>query len=513
MDSKRSSASKLANALFSTNAAVLIRVLIAFFLSPFLVHTLGDTKYGIWTIMAALSGYMCLLDLGIVSALTKFTSQYYQTDDKRELNRVVSTCLFIFLVVSTLVLIASPMIASGVINFLDFDPEIVDTVYLLIIIISLDITLFVTSGVFRGAFAGFLRHDILSITGVLSGIYKALMFWLFLSQGFELLAMGIIAVSANFLAIVIYYITLKKTFSFVRFDMQLVNRASISKVFAFSKFTFLSMLANQIIFYSDSFVIGFFMSAAAVTYYTIPWSLMEYVKSFCLAFSNTYITIFSEHEAMGDKEKLYSAYVTGTKVMLIFSNLLCIGMMVFGGAFISVWIGPKYGEIGQPIIILFALVQLVMSPQLISLALLQGLSRHKMYSYLNMAVSVVNLILSIILVQQYGLVGVAIGAALPQILFYVLYVPRFTTRVIQRPLWLYVKDTYLKLLVPSSVLFASLFAFLELSYPDGYLILISQAIVCAALYLGAVYLFSLDSSEKARANAVFSKVKNKLIKT
>tara|TARA_R110002167_G_scaffold365963_2_gene592235 strand:- start:546 stop:2087 length:1542 start_codon:yes stop_codon:yes gene_type:complete len=508
--SKRSTSKKIANALLSNNAAVLIRVLVAFFLSPFLVHTLGDTKYGIWTIMAALSGYMCLLDLGIVSAITKYTSEHYQTNETKQLNIIVNTCLFIFLCVTTIVLVASPLIAQGVITFLDFNPEIQHTVYMLTIIISFDISLFVISGVFRGTFAGLLRHDILSIIGIVSALYKALMFYLFLSNGYGLITMGFIAVSSNLLAITIFYIILKRQFSFIKFDLRTVSKSSINKVFAFSKYTFLSMLANQIIFYSDAFVIGYFLSAAAVTYYTIPWSLMEYVKSFCLAISGTYIAIFAEHNALQDKEKLYNAYVSASKLMLAFSNLMCIGMIVFGGAFISIWMGPKYGETGQPIIIIFALIQLAMSPQLISLSLLQGLSKHKIYSQLSFAVSVINLILSIWLVQEYGLIGVAVGAAIPQLLFYILFVPKYTTNVIGIPLWTYLKDTYFKLAIPSIGLFISLKLFLDNSYPNGFLILISEAIACAALYLITIYFFSLSKTEKDKVDTMMMKLKTKL---
>jgi len=506
VSSKRSSGKKIANALLSNNAAVLIRVIVAFFLSPFLVHSLGDTKYGIWTIMAALSGYMCLLDLGIVSALTRFSSKHYQTHNTEKLNEVVSTCLFIFLAITSILLISSPFIAQGVVSFLDFEPGLSDVIYLVVIIISFDISLFVISGVFRGTFAGFLRHDILSITGITSALYKALMFYIFLSQGYGLVAMGLIAVSANVLAMTIYYIILKRKFTFIEIKLKYVSKGSISKIFAFSKYTFISMLANQIIFYSDSFVIGYFLSAAAVTHYTIPWSLMEYVKSFCLAISGTYIAVFSEHEALGDKERLYSSYITATKFMLGFSNLLCIGMMVFGGAFISVWMGPKYGEIGQPIIIIFAVIQLVMSPQLISLSMLQGLHKHKLYSYLSFGVSVINLILSIYLVQEHGLVGVAIGAAIPQIIFYIFFVPKFTTKMMGRTLWPYLKETYLKLAIPSVALFFSLKFFLDNYYPDGYLVLISQALACAVLYLVLIYIFSLTKDEKQSARAVLGKV-------
>ena len=233
---------------------------------------------------------------------------------------------------------------------------------------------------------------------------------------------------------------------------------------------------------------------------------MEYVKSFCFTISGTYVTIFSEHDAVGDKKSLLETYVSATKLMLIFSNLMCIGMMVFGGAFISIWIGPTYGEIGQPIIVIFAIIQMVMSPGLISLSMLQGLSKHKLYSYLALGVSLLNLILSILLVQTYGLIGVAIGAAIPQVIFYVFFVPRHTAKVIGCSLAQYLKDTYLKLVIPSVALFACLYFFLKTAYPTDYLLLLSEATASTLVYGFLVYALVLNKNEKDRAKTIIGKV-------
>ncbi len=509
--SKRSTSKKIANALISSKASVLMKVLIAFFLSPFLVHTLGDTRYGIWTIIAALSGYMCLLDLGIVSALTKYSSKYYQTNDINKLNTIASTCLTLFLIITSTVIVISPFLARGMVNFLSIDPELTEMLYSLIIIVSFDISLFVISGTFRGLFAGFLRHDIISFTVILSSLYKALMFWLFLSHEYGLLAMGVISASANAIAIAIYYLFLRKKFSFITFKLSYVNMFSVKKVLFFSRFTFLAMLANQIIFYSDSLIIGYFLGAAAVTYYTIPWSLIEHVKTLCFAVSTPYITVFSEHDALGDRARLYTSYVSATKYMLAFSNLLCIGMMIFGEAFISIWMGPKYGDLGQPIIIMFALLQLIRSPQLISQSMLQGLNRHKLFSYLSLLVSVINVVGSIILVQTLGIFGVALATAVPQILLYTLFVPYYTTRQMGVSFKQYIIDTYLKFLTPSLALAATLIWFLIHSPPSGFAKLFLQAGSAAGVYLILLYCFSLNPQEKQSALSMLLKLNNKVL--
>ena len=47
-------------------------IIIALFLMPFVVYSLGDRIYGFWTLASAFIGYYGLLDLGLSSAIGRF---------------------------------------------------------------------------------------------------------------------------------------------------------------------------------------------------------------------------------------------------------------------------------------------------------------------------------------------------------------------------------------------------------------------------------------------------------
>jgi len=84
--------------IFSNFSGLTAQIVIAFFLAPFLVHQLGDAKYGIWTILAALSGYMSLLDFGIAAAITKYVAEYLSKKDFDAINEVLNSTLLFFIV-------------------------------------------------------------------------------------------------------------------------------------------------------------------------------------------------------------------------------------------------------------------------------------------------------------------------------------------------------------------------------------------------------------------------------
>lgn len=488
---------KISRNAFANLTGMMAQIVIAFILSPFLVHTLGDTKYGIWTIAVAFTGYMNLLDLGLTSAVNKYVAKYSSLKDDRNVNAIVSTSFALFFLMGVIIVLLSPYMADLIVSLINIDKSLVGVVHLLIIIVSFDIAIFVISGLFKGIFGGFQHYSVINFTQVLSALYKAVMFYFFLSQGHDLIAMGLISISANIMIIFLFYYLLKKNYPQVSIEFSAVSKLSASKILHYSKFTFIAMMANQLIYYSDAFVIGYFMSAAAVTYYSIPWTLAEYTKKISMAISQTYTPAVSEIDARGDMEHIKSLYLSGTKYMIIISNLLAIGMIVLGGAFIALWMGEKYKELCETVLIILFINQIFQGPQQISYSILQGLAKQKYYAYISMGVSVVNLILSILLVQKWGIVGVALGAAIPQILFHGLYVPWSTLKTIKLSTRVYLSKTYIPSIIPSIVLFASLYVISVYFYPDSYLKLLAYAFICTLIYLFFVYFVMFDKNEKS----------------
>ena len=61
--------------------ALATNMLVAFFLSPFVVHHLGNVAYGIWTLVVSVTSFMGLLDLGMRGAVTLFVSKNHVLGD------------------------------------------------------------------------------------------------------------------------------------------------------------------------------------------------------------------------------------------------------------------------------------------------------------------------------------------------------------------------------------------------------------------------------------------------
>ncbi len=498
--------------IFSNYVGIGGAIIIAFLLSPYLIHTLGDTRYGVWSVVSALTGYMSLLDLGISSAVAKYVAKHKALNDYKAINVVIGSSLVVLMSVALLLILVSPVLANGMVSFFDFDGELGRTVHALIIVASIDIAIFVCTGVLMGAYFGFQRFEVTNAVNLTVGIFKALAFYLALSNGLGLFAMGVVSLLGNILAALLLFGTMRKLEPEVKLQPQAADKKTIKTIYNYSKYTFISMLAMQLVYYSDAFVIGYFLTAAAITIYTIPWSLSEYTNKLILAIAQTFVPVFSDQDATQGNQAIYQTYVTGTKFMLVVSNLLCIGVLAVGDHFVNLWMGPKYAVECSVILSFLFVTQLIKGPQLLSYSILLGTANHERYSLYNFCFSLLNLFLSIVLVQQYGLVGVAMGTAFTQIMFFGIFTPILTSKVINSSLVDYFKRTYLRMLPSSILLFVLLKYFSSVKTPESYTVLLLQALAAAVVYLISVYFILLDKDEKKIVSAGMGKVVDKVLK-
>src|ERR1700685_4742233 len=70
-----------------------ISVIVSFFLSPFVVHHLGNVAYGVWVLANSSIAYMALLDLGMRGAVIHFVAKHQARGEHLDSSRAVSVAL------------------------------------------------------------------------------------------------------------------------------------------------------------------------------------------------------------------------------------------------------------------------------------------------------------------------------------------------------------------------------------------------------------------------------------
>ena len=497
--STSASGGKVRLGVIANYATVFVQIGVAFFLTPFLVKTLGEEKYGLWSVIAASAGYMALIDLGVASAVTKFVAEFRNNEKVTTLQPLLNAAARRLTIASLVLLSLTPFAAWAISAFVKTAPELKDQLFWSVILAGLEISVFVGSGLYRGVLAGNHRFDLIGSLTIFTTVLRAIAMAFVVHAGGGLIEMSVVALCVTSLAALVSFKLSRKVAPEVRArSIVKVPTEAKQRVGVFARATFISMVAAQLVFYTDALVVGAFVSAVAVAHYTIAWSLCEYVNRLMISVGKALVPLFSERDTQGDDMAMYRLYKVAVRFQLGVSMLFCIGLAVLGTAFISAWIDADFASQSAPILMLLLIAQVVRGPQLIGYSLLQGKGLHTLYSYWNLGFSILNLLLSIALVQVLGMWGVALATAITQTIFFGLVAPLLVLNRLNVSVLTFISDTWIRAIPAALVLAASLHYLLKL-FPSkdikGVFIL---GILGACCYLPVAFFTLLERSQRTR---------------
>src|SRR5262245_32400653 len=167
-------------------------------MTPFVLHTLGDARYGVWLFMMGLTGYYGLLDVGFRSGLTQYLPRYLALRDFEKLNRTASTGFAALLVCGSVVLVACLALSALVpMLFKKVPVELMWDFRLGIIILGVSAAAQLAFAPFSAVFSATQRHDISGAIGIVTRLVQAGLILFVLSRGAGLVGLSIVCSSVS----------------------------------------------------------------------------------------------------------------------------------------------------------------------------------------------------------------------------------------------------------------------------------------------------------------------------
>jgi O-antigen/teichoic acid export membrane protein len=196
--------------------------------------------------------------------------------------------------------------------------------------------------------------------------------------------------------------------------------------------------------YSDNLVVGAFVSAAAVAYYAVAGRMVEYLRQVSGAILKYFTPMASAFEARKQYDRLQQLQIRGTQVVLIVALPAAITLFLRGGTFFLLWIGPEFRQYATPVLKILVVFIALSAPNVAVPSLAIAMGKQKFLAFLTIIEGVVNLIVSVILARTIGIIGVAIGSAVPSGLMQIFVWPRFMGWLIPTDQWRFVREVWIR---------------------------------------------------------------------
>jgi O-antigen/teichoic acid export membrane protein len=421
--------------------ALAVNVVIGVFLSPFILHRLGDAAFGIWILIFSVTGYYGLFDLGIRSSVVRFVSKYSATKDFPGLTKVINTGVFAYAAVGAVTVLLTLVGAVYVDRLFKIPAEFHSTARWLFIIVGTSVAVGFPLGVFGGALEGLQRFYLINGMSVVSTLVRAGAIVLALNHGCGLVTLALITTGLPFLTSLIRsWVALRILRTPI--SPRYVNRETARFMANHSGLTFVIMMSSQLRFQSDELVIGTLLSASAITFFSIGARVADYASNLVLGVSQMFVPMASHSEAQGDAQGLRRIMIAGNRACAFVIFPLCATLIILGKSLIEVWVGARYVPQSYPVLLVLIIPMTFQLAQAASTRMLAGIGQHRTLGIVTVVEGVVNVILSILLVRPYGVFGDAVGTAIPLSCTVLFFLPRHACRKFGVDLATFLRQAY-----------------------------------------------------------------------
>ena len=425
-------------------AALGVNMVIGFFLTPIIIHYIGKSDYGIWTLVASIVGYYGILGLGVSSAITPYTARYIGQKDWQALNELVNTALTFFMSIGLIALIASFALAAPLASFFNIPPDRFASFQHTMWLVGFAAAVGFPQNVFVSVIWGYENYVASNCVSIAAALIRTgLTVWLLL-EGFGLLGVALALAVSDTLSLGAIVILCRTVDKHVQVRFFSVSRQMLRILLLYGSTAFIIVISEMLRFQIDSAVIGKFVGIEAVAVYAIAAVLMRYFHRGVRDALKVLKPRFAVLYGSGRKEELQQTLFRST----IVASALAFGgaalLIVFGRHLIHLWVGTKFTDAAPVLYVLVGALAFEMA-QNPGINVLYAVDRIRILAGLWLVEAIFNVSLSLLLVGPFGIIGVALGTAIPCVISKLLVLPYLVTRVASVPITKY----YLTILLPA----------------------------------------------------------------
>lgn len=438
--------------------------LVTFFLTPFVLDSIGGTQYGIWVLITSLTGYYGLLTVGIGAGTTQQLTMASSAGSQHRFNQLASTAVVALTGCGIAICVAAVVMSLSVPYLFSVPVELTRETRLCVLIIGTAAGFQFALFPFSAVFTAKQRYDLSNTIGISMRVLSAVVVYFALRKGGGLVALCTIAASTDSLGSVIRWMVARRLIPTLKIRLSLVERASLSRLTKLSLWNALIAGGQNLNATAGILVIGVVISDAAIAPYSIALSLMQLLLRPLSAAAIVFYPAATELFSKADAARLQRMYLTGAKMMALLGIAVGVPGILWSREFYNLWIPDQLTEWTQfpPLESLFLILmvsEVLVAPWLLGHQIILGAHRIKLLAALTWAEGLLGFGLCGTLATQYGLLGIATGTACATIIFRAFLYQIVLLRMLKITAWDCVGHLVLRPVLAAGVLFPLLWLF------------------------------------------------------
>ena len=491
---------------------IILNTVVGLLYTPYMLRMMGQSEYGLYSLVASVIAYLTVLDLGFGNAIVRYTAKFRAEKKTEEQYEMFGMFFLLYLVIG--------IIAFGIGLGLYFN---VGTLFgntmtaveldrarimMLLLVANLAFTFPMSIwGSIIQAYEDFVFQKSLNIFRII--LNTAVMICL-LHFGYKAVAMVVVQTIFNVLTLVVNFIYCRRKLNIhIYFRFKHFHWGFLKEVALYSFWIFLNAIMDRVYWSTGQFVLGAIVGTAAVAVFAIAIQLEGMYMQFSTAISSVFLPKVTAMVATNrSRKEISDLFIRTGRIQYIVLAYILSGFIIFGRQFIELWAGAGYSD-AYIISLLFFIPLTVPLIQNLGITILQARNEMKFRSVLYIIIALVSLAMQIVLTRYFGGIGCAMGVSGALVVGQILIMNVYYRRRQDLDIKTFWKEISKMSIIPIVLIFSSMLVIRHFFALDSWGKLILGIAAFSLVYIPLFFRFSMTDDERNLFISMFHKIFDK----
>lgn len=314
-------------------------LLISFFLTPYLIATLGKEAYAFYPMSNNFVGYLTIITLALNSMASRFITVEIAKKNLKKAKEYFSSVFYSNILLAIILIIPMTIIVIRINSFLNVPDGMVRQVQILFALIFISMIISIFTSVFGVATFAMNKLDMKSGAEIILGIIKILLYIVLFSVFTpSLVFIGIVAVLQSIINLLIQIFFTKRLLPDFNLSFSYFNFKFVKELLASGVWNSLNSLGSQLLLGVTLLLTNMFIGASSAGEIAIIQTMPHFISSIISMLFSVFMPRITLVYAQNSNNKLINEVVFSQKIIGLMSTTPILLVMIFGTEFFSLWV-------------------------------------------------------------------------------------------------------------------------------------------------------------------------------
>lgn len=493
--------------------SLFVTLLVALLYTPIMIRLLGQSEYGLYSLIGSIAAYLSVMDMGLGNAIVRYTARNRVVGDKLAEAKLNGLFFILYSIIGFLTLFVGLILLNKIDTLFGSSLSLIELkkARIMIIILIINFSLSFPLSVFGSIMQAYERFIVIKLLAVIRTVITPLVTLPILFLGYGSVSMVVITTVINIISLsfgVFYsFKYLKISFYFGKIDFKLLK-----EILGYSFFVFLGVIVDQIYWNTDQFILGIVAGTIPVAVYAIA---MQFIRIY-MQFSTSISSLFLPRVTMMVANKATNLELTEImtkygRLQFIVMGYILSGFILFGHPFISLWAGVNY-ENAYYIVLLIMIPLAIPLIQNVGISILYAKNLQGYRSIILIFIAILNVIISLPLARNFGGIGAALATAISLIIGNIICMNIYY----HRKIGINIKHFWLNIFLMAIPVFISVFVGSGINYifeRNNLIFFISKIIFYSIVFFIFMWFLAFNKYEKNLFFSILKSIRSILVRS